>query len=679
MRKLVTFVAVFLGLLAVPATASALKFEAAPGTPLAPATSVIDPSPVMPPGFSPTDIATGDFNKDGYGDIAVITDYISVQGPDGPEISPLSKNIYVYLGSADGSLESSASNPIGADSPIAGGRFMIRAIDVDGDGDLDLVTGSGGNPTIIEIYQNGFNGTHEAFATVPGQTLSLDDSESAAGYRSVSLGDQDDDGDVDMALGLYDNRYVFIRNLSSLDGLEIPNPSVEVSRDDPQDIDGITSTAIGNFGDGTGPDAFGDLVMVSSPGFRAENQPPDRLLYARGDGASSFASPVELLRTGTDEYLGWVSKADLNGDQYDDIVFKVQTATGENIVRAALGSADGPVIQAGEGSSISVYGAQQPAPGDFNGDGDQDVAIPQFVDDGFQVGLGDGSGRLALDFAGPFALAAVDSADFFPQASATLDANGDGRLDFAAASGHSGDADQARGVAVMLNKPSSGISVSPTSIHFGDVPFDAELIAPVPVTIKSNGDLPLNLGQIGFSGPATGGFSLDRGNCPNGNLASGSTCTLEVSMKQNQSGYFNGFLDITSDATGDPVRIEVIGQVGEAPPTARGLSLKVKSAKKVKAGKKLVVSAIVRNSGKARSAHFTIRATAPKKMTGRIKFSPLRNLSLDGRSYTTFFFKVPVKKQAKGVLRVKVSLVAKNRKIVRKTGEVRIVKKARRR
>lgn len=253
---------------------------------------------------------------------------------------------------------------------------MIRAIDVDGDGDLDLVTGSGGNPTIIEIYQNGFNGTHEAFATVPGQTLSLDDSESAAGYRSVSLGDQDDDGDVDMALGLYDNRYVFIRNLSGLDGLEIPNPSVEVSRDDPQDIDGITSTAIGNFGDGTGPDAFGDLVMVSSPGFRAENQPPDRLLYARGDGASSFASPVELLRTGTDEYLGWVSKADLNGDQYDDIVFKVQTATGENIVRAALGSADGPVIQAGEGSSISVYGAQQPAPGDFNGDGDQDVAIP---------------------------------------------------------------------------------------------------------------------------------------------------------------------------------------------------------------------------------------------------------------------------------------------------------------
>ena len=83
---------------------------------------------------------------------------------------------------------------------------MIRAIDVDGDDDLDLVTGSGGNPTIIEIYQNGFNGTHEAFATVPGQTLSLDDSESAAGYRSVSLGDQDDDGDVDMALGLYDNR-----------------------------------------------------------------------------------------------------------------------------------------------------------------------------------------------------------------------------------------------------------------------------------------------------------------------------------------------------------------------------------------------------------------------------------------------------------------------------------------
>ena len=47
-----------------------------------------------------------------------------------------------------------------------------------------------------------------------------------------------------------------------------------------------------------------------------------------------------------------------------------QTATGENIVSRAQ-RADGPVIQAGEGSSISPYGAQQPAPGDFNGDGDR--------------------------------------------------------------------------------------------------------------------------------------------------------------------------------------------------------------------------------------------------------------------------------------------------------------------
>ena len=75
-----------------------------------------------------------------------------------------------------------------------------------------------------------------------------------------------------MALGLYDNRYVFIRNLS---GLTAPRSRTRASRfrDDPQDIDGSPPPRSANFGDGTGPDAFGDLVMVSSPGFRAETSP----------------------------------------------------------------------------------------------------------------------------------------------------------------------------------------------------------------------------------------------------------------------------------------------------------------------------------------------------------------------------------------------------------------------
>jgi hypothetical protein len=145
-------------------------------------------------------------------------------------------------------------------------------------------------------------------------------------------------------------------------------------------------------------------------------------------------------------------------------------------------------------------------------------------------------------------------------------------------------------------------------------------------------------------------------------------------MKQSQSGYFNGYLDITNDATAEPIQIEVMGQVKEPDPTAKFLSLKVKSAKKVKAGKQLVVTAQVRNSGDYRSAKFNLRASAPKKLTGQIKFTPLRNLSISERHNSTIKFKVPVKRKAKGKFQVKVSLVASSRKIERRTAKVRIVK-----
>jgi|GEM_PF-6746575 len=665
------FVATLLCLLAVPAAASAMKFESAPGTPLLPGPSESDPSPTMPPGFAPVDIAAGDFNKDGFDDVAVITDYIYEGSVDGPTVSHLSGNIYLYLGSEDGSLEPSASNPIGSNSGTAG-RFMLRAIDVDGDGDLDLVAQS--SPKKIEIYKNNLSGSNEAFGTVPSETLNLDSVEPAAGYRSVSLGDKDGDGDVDMVIGLYNNSYVLIRNRSDSSGLEIANGSVEVPHDGSQTMDGITSTALGRFSNST----HEDLVMISNPGFIPDSQKPDRLLFAKSNGDSDFDVPTELARAGAGEYLTWVKTVNLNGDQYDDLVFKQQTSTGDDIVKTALGSASGPVIQTGDDTKIPVYGAQPPALGDFNADGNQDVAIPQFVDAGFEMALGDGTGKLALDTAGPFALPAIGDTDFYPQATAALDVNGDDRLDFAAVSGHSGSPNQGRGVAIMLNEPIPGISVSPKSIDFGEVPFDAELVAPVPVTIQSNGDLPLNLGDISLSGAATDGFQLDRGDCPTGNLATGSSCTLEVAMKQSQPGYFNGYLDITNDATAEPIHIEVIGQVEEPDPTARFLSLKVKSAKKVKAGKQLVVTALIRNSGDYRSAKFDLRASAPKKLTGKIKYTPLRNLSIGDRSSSAIKFKVPVKRNAKGKLQVKISLVSSNRTITRKTGKVIVVRKKRR-
>jgi hypothetical protein len=652
---------VLLGLLLVPAAASALKFEPAPGTPLVGHTTEPEPSVTMPDGYVPVDVSAGYFNDDAYEDIALVSD--------------VSKDIYVYLGQADGSLEPSAGNPIGSNSIDSGNRVTVHAADLDGDGDTDLATVDLSFPTRIEVYlnrqvENG-NG-HEAFGTTPDSSLTLDpEFPGLGGYVSSYFGDKDGDGDDDLVLGLTSNSYIYLDDNNG--EFEIPTGPVSAGGSDAADR-GIYSTTIGDFnGDGDG-----DVVMVSEPGYHPEDPQPVRLLYAAANGDSTFANPTEITPGTADKYISNVRSVDLNGDQYDDLIFK-QEADFEDRTMIALGSATGPVLQEPTESTPAVAGGIGPSFGDFNGDGNEDLALPQFGDEGFQIALGDGAGHLALDMAGPFALAPIGANEFYPQRSASLDVNGDGRLDFAAISGHSGDDNQGRGVAVMLAKRSSGISVSPESIDFGQVPGDAELIAPVPVTIKSNGDLPLDLGDIGYSGPDTSGFLLDRGDCPNGNLATGSSCTLQVSMSQSRSGYFNGYLDISSDARADPIQIEVIGQVEERHPVPADLSLKVKSARKVKAGRKLIVTAIVRNAGTSHSVHFNLKAYAPKKRTGKVRPASLRNLSLSGGHISQFKFKVPVKRRAKGKFQVKVSLVTKGRNVNRKTVRIKILKKKRRR
>ena len=72
--------------------------------------------------------------------------------------------------------------------PIAGGRFMIRAIDVDGDDDLDLVTGSGATRPSSRSTRTASTALTRRLPPFPARRSARDDSESAAGYRSVSLG-----------------------------------------------------------------------------------------------------------------------------------------------------------------------------------------------------------------------------------------------------------------------------------------------------------------------------------------------------------------------------------------------------------------------------------------------------------------------------------------------------------
>ena len=546
-RRFIAFAALSIGIFAAPLSASALEFEAAPGTPLIGEDRQSDPPASIDKDFVPTDVAAGHFNNDAYEDIAVVAD--------------VSKYIYVYLGSADGSLTPSASNPIGANSPETERRLVVHAADLDKDGDTDLATVGWDEPT-VEVYLNDriigpVDNNNESFGTVPDSGFDIWplDEASLAGYTSSYFGDKDGDGDDDLILGVDENRYVYLENEAG----EFQNADGAVPAEGPSTSENgkIYSTTIGDFnGDGQG-----DLALISTPSYDPENPQPVRVLFAPSNGETTFAAATSFASL-MDGSLSNVRPIDLNGDQYDDLIF--QEDSGEDRTWIALGSANGPVLQDPEKSTLDFAFSGGPSFGDFNNDGKVDAALPRFDDENFQIALGDGKGNLTGDPGGPFNFPEIGpTTRFLPQRTASLDVNGDGQLDLAAVSGNSMDPGQGRGVAVMLGK---------------------------------------------VTGPKLG--------------------------------------------------------------------LTVKSAKRVKAGRKLLVTVRLRNTGDQKSGVIVLKATGPRKSTGKAKARKIKSVAY-GKS-VVHRFRVPVKRNAKGRFKVKVTVTHKGKSISRQTGKVRIQKKAKR-
>ena len=116
----------------------------------------------------PTDLAVGDFNGDGAGDVALVR--------------PANGLVTVYLGNGDGTLALGSSVETGI-RPVA-----LCADDVDGDGELDLVAVNYGSHDASVLGGQG-DGTFELIARPVLATHPL----------HAALGDLDGDGDLDLA------------------------------------------------------------------------------------------------------------------------------------------------------------------------------------------------------------------------------------------------------------------------------------------------------------------------------------------------------------------------------------------------------------------------------------------------------------------------------------------------
>ncbi len=314
-------------------------------------------------GVSPQGVALGDLNGDGRPDLVVAND-----------VNNTSASVSVLLGNGDGSFQAGVAYGVGAD-PKA-----VAVADLNGDGRLDLITADAAPRTVSVLLGNG-DGSFQ-----PGHDFTTGENPIA-----VAVADFNGDGRPDLATA--DN---FSNAVSVLPGVgdgTFQVPTVYVGGAGPRAV------AAGDFnGDG-----HADLVT-------ADNGTSTATVYL-GKGDGSFPAPRAV-----DTPPTLVIGGDFNGDGRPDLLE-------ENSGRVLLGNGDGTFqIRTGTGLPRLVSAAV----GDFNRDGKLDIAAISGLTNKANVWLGNGDGT----FQAPQHLPAGPGAQ---QSLAVGDFNGDGLPDIAIA------------------------------------------------------------------------------------------------------------------------------------------------------------------------------------------------------------------------------------------------------
>jgi hypothetical protein len=424
------------------------------------------------------------------------------------------------------------------DSKVPGEAFTVASGDFNGDCKLDLAVADNGFAVLLGngdgTFQKAVN--YHAF--------------SGLGV-SIAAGDFNGDGKIDLVMSGPDSAVsVFLGNG---DGT-FQAPLVSSTSDSP------TFIAVGDFNH----DHKLDLAIIDPPYIS--------VLLGNGDG--TFQAPSD--NSSFPDYPVWLAVSDFNNDHRPDVVVVGYFASNIDM-GVLLGNGDGTLQP-----SLTYPLSDTPysiATGDFNRDGNLDIAISDYFvpgdvvvllgkgDGSFQAGVSypttgsggqvvaedfNGDGKLDLLLGGGVLLGKGDGTfgpvEVFPGGGSPLvvgDFNGDGKQDVV------GLTSKPEGARTQLN--TGLVNFFPSS----PVSFPSQLINTTSgaraVKLTNTGTTALSISSVKISGQFQS--SNDCGN----SVAAGASCIISVRFSPKTAGWRSGLVTIVDSASSRPQVIELAG------------------------------------------------------------------------------------------------------------------------
>jgi hypothetical protein len=253
----------------------------------------------FPAGHNPNDIAVGDFNRDGKLDLAFANHE--------------EKHLTLLLGDGRGGFRPASNSPFPVE--VKPHTHGVAAGDLNGDGNLDLVTDSWGTDQVEVLSGDG-----KGAFTVPGSFFAV----GKHPYQRVRVADVNGDGGADLITTNLEGDNVTVLLSDGRGGLKPSAGSPFRCGDSPFNF------AVGD----VNADGKPDLAIVNSPSSTSDRRGKDGLTVLLGDGAGGFAMMAgSPLATGRIPNIAAVG--DVNGDGIADVA--VSSPDGDNVTVFLMG------------------------------------------------------------------------------------------------------------------------------------------------------------------------------------------------------------------------------------------------------------------------------------------------------------------------------------------------------